>query len=149
MTESMPTCDEYSIEVPAPKDAENRKVPLDTKVMYNDKGIKYEVVSLIFGTSKRCAGWDVECSTSDSDCIYTRPLDSMYLEKPDSIRQLVEDIERAQYACDRNGMHMAACRYSGNDTCCGCDFKPEYSTCAGEMLRDIVARINRLAGDSE
>lgn len=138
MTES--TCGECGIGVPAPKDAENRKVPLDTKVMYDDKGIEYEAASLIFG---RCAGRDVECSTSDSDCICTRPPDSMYLEKPDGI--LVEDIERARYACDRNGVHMAACRYSGN--CCGRDFKPEYSTRAGEMPR--AARINRPAGDSE
>lgn len=71
------TCSDMFIEIVAPKDAENRKVPLDTKVMYDDKGIKYEVASLIFGTSKRCAGRDVECSTSDSDCMYTRPLDSI------------------------------------------------------------------------
>ena len=149
MTESMPACGECSIGVPAPRDAENREVPLDTEAMYDGKGIRYEVAGLIFGTSERRAGWDVECSASDSDRICTRPLDSMYLERPDSIGRLVEDIERAQYACDRNGVHMAACRYSGNDTCRGCDFKPEYSTCAGEMLRDIAARINRLAGDSE
>lgn len=137
------------IEIVAPKDAENSKVPFDTKVMYDDKGIEYEVERFVFGTGLHGYGWGVECSLPPENIVYKRPLDSMYLEKPDSIRQLVEDIERAQYACDHNGMHMAACRYSGNDTCCGCDFKPECSTCAGEMLRDIAARINRLAGDSE
>lgn len=138
-----------TIPVMAPRDAENRMVPLDTKVLYNDKGIEFEVSSLIFGTSKYGVGWDVECFTSDSDCIYTRPLDSMYLEKPDSLKQLVEDIERAQYACDHNGLHVAACRYSGNNTCSGCDFRPDYSTCAGKMLGDIAARAKRLCGDSE
>lgn len=149
MADFTPASDDMLIEIVAPMDAENRKVPFETKVMYNGKGIEYEVRRFVFGTGPNGYGWDVECFIPSENIVYTRPLDSMYLEKPDSIRQLVEDIERAQYACDRNGMHMAACRYSGNDTCCGCDFKPEYSTCAGEMLRDIVARINRLAGDSE
>lgn len=78
------TQDRNTIPVMAPRDAENRMVPLDTKVMYDDDGIEYEVSGLIFGTSKYGVGWDVECRTSDSGCIYTRPLDFMYIERPDS-----------------------------------------------------------------
>ena len=36
MANYTPTCSEYSIDVPAPKDAEGRRVLLDTKVMYNE-----------------------------------------------------------------------------------------------------------------
>lgn len=143
------TCSDMSIEIVAPKDAENSKVPFDTKVMYDDKGIEYEVERFVFGTGPHGCGWGVECSLPPENTVYRRPLDSMYLEKPDSIRQLVEDIERAQYACDHNGMHVAACRYSGNDRCCGCDFRPDYDTCSGKMLGDIAARVKRLCGDSE
>lgn len=41
MANYTPTCSEYSIDVPAPKDAEGRRVLLDTKVMYNDAGVEY------------------------------------------------------------------------------------------------------------
>lgn len=149
MTESIPTCGEYSIEVPAPRDAENRKVPLDTKAMYDDRGIECEVERFVFGTGPHGCGWGVECSLPPENTVCGRPLDSMYLERPDSIGRLVDDIERAQYACDHNGLHVAACRYSGNDTCRGCDFRPDYDTCSGKMLGDIAARVKRLCGDSE
>lgn len=149
MTDFTPASDGMLIEIVAPMDAENLKVPFETKVMYDDKGIEYEVGRFVFGTGPHGYGWDVECFIPSENIVYTRPLDSMYLEKPDSIRQLVEDIERAQYACDHNGLHVAACRYSGNDTCCGCDFRPDYDTCSGKMLGDIAARVKRLCGDSE
>lgn len=149
MADCTPASSDMFIEIVAPKDAENSKVPFDTKVMYDDKGIEYEVGRFVFGTGPYGCGWDVECFIPSENIIYTRQLDSMYLEKPDSLKQLVEDIERAQYACDHNGMHVAACRYSGNNTCCGCDFRPDYSTCSGKMLGDIAARVKRLCGDSE
>ena len=154
MTDYVPTCSEFSIEVPAPKDAENRKVPLDTKVMYNASGDELEVRWFTYSTGPYGPSWSVRVydpsggnQSDDRGC--TTPLDSMHLEKPDSFKRLVEDIERAQYACDHNGLHVAACRYSGNDTCCGCDFRPDYDTCSGKMLGDIAARVKRLCGDSE
>lgn len=50
---------------------------------------------------------------------------------------------------EHNGLHAAECRYSGNDRCLGCDFNTDNGTCVGRMLGDIVARVNRLCGDSE
>lgn len=32
-----------------PKDAEGREIPLDTKVLYNDRGVGYEVNRFTFG----------------------------------------------------------------------------------------------------
>lgn len=133
-----------------PKDAEGREIPLDTKVLYNSIGVGYEVNRFTFGFDviTHDVEWTAE-SYGTGDMVYHLPANSMYLEKPDSLKQLVEDIERAQYACGHNGLHVAACRYSGNSTCCGCDFRPDYSTCSGKMLGDIAARINRLVGGSE
>lgn len=133
-----------------PKDAEGREIPLDTKVLYNDIGVGYEVNRFTFGfdVSTHEGEWTA-LSYGTGDMVYQLPVNSMHLERPDSLKQLVEDIERAQYACEHNGLHVAACRYSGNDTCCGCDFRPDYSTCSGKMLGDIAARVNRLCGDSE
>ena len=133
-----------------PKDAEGREIPLDTKVLYNDRGVEYEVNRFMFGFDVRTheVEWTAE-SYGTGDMVYHLPVNSMYLEKPDSLKQLVEDIERAQYACEHNGLHVAACQYSGNITCCSCDFNPDNGTCVGTMLGDIAARINRLCGDSE
>lgn len=133
-----------------PKDAEGREIPLDTKVLYNSIGVGYEVNRFTFGFDviTHDVEWTAE-SYGTGDMVYNLPANSMYLEKPDSLKQLVEDIERAQYACDHNGLHVAACRYSGNNTCSGCDFRPDYTTCSGKMLGDIAARVNRLCGDSE
>lgn len=140
-----------TIPVMAPRDAENRMVPLDTKVLYNDKGIEFEVSSLIFGTSKYGVGWDVECFTSDSDCIYTRPLDSMYLEKPDSLKQLAEDLNR-MVSCKRGyGYSSPSCAYMDNveSTCDGCKLKGSSDVCSVAVLKDIAARVISLCGDSE
>ena len=140
-----------TIPVMAPRDAENRMVPLDTKVLYNDKGIEFEVSSLIFGTSKYGVGWDVECFTSDSDCIYTRPLDSMYLEKPDSLKQLAEDLNRAINYKSGYVYSSASCAYMNHndDACERCKFRKTSDICSMAMLKDIADRVNRLAGDSE
>lgn len=144
------TQDGNTIPVMAPRDAEGRKVPLDTKKLYDDEGVSYEVCELTYRhmTAICEAYWTVDLVTAENK-VCQSSLDSMYLEKPDSLKQLIEDIERAQHACDHNGLHVAVCRYSGNNTCRGCDFRPDYSTCSSKMFRDIAARVNRLCGDSE
>lgn len=145
------TQDVDTIAVMAPRDAENRMVPLDTKVMYDDKGIEYEVIGLIFGTSKYVVGWDVEGRASDSGCIYTRTLDSMYLEKPDSLKQLAEDLNRAVNYMNGHVYQSASCAYmNSNDGACErCKFKKTSDTCSAAMFKDIAARVSRLCGDSE
>lgn len=160
MTECTPTCDEYTIEVPTPKDAENRRVPLDTKVMYNSDGVEYKVSGFIFDTSKFVSSWDVKCFTSPSDLMYVYQLDSMYLEKPDSLKQLAKDLNSVQAKHDE---HYGDDEYSGNyyegtpcvyakrkkDSCTSCQFFYGADTCFEKMMGDIVHRVNRLAGDSE
>lgn len=150
---STPTCNEYSIEVPAPKDAENSKVPFDTKVMYNDKGIGYEVGRFIFWTGPSEYGWDVECFIPSENIVYTRPLDSMYLEKPDSLKQLAEDLNRVQAKHDANGSPYkeTPCCYVGRFgvTCKECRLNYGDKTCFEAMMEDIVSRVNRLCGDAE
>lgn len=151
MTESVPTCSESGIEVSAPKDAENRRVPLDTKVMYDDKGVEYEVSSFNCVFDGHGTEWNVACLTSDSGCIYTRPLDSMYLEKPDSLEQLAEDLNRMVDCKRGHGYSSRSCAYADNSesTCDGCKFKGSADSCSVAALKDIAARVNRLCGDSE
>lgn len=140
------TQDRNTIPVMAPRDAENRMVPLDTKVMYDDNGIEYEVSGLIFGTSKHGVGWDVECCTSDSDCIYTRPLDSMYIVRPDSWEKLEEDLSRAA----KYDVVAASCRYFTAGKCADCRMHDGF-TCGTHKtewaFEDVLERIHNLRGD--
>lgn len=72
MAESMPTCGEYSIEVPAPKDAENRNVapagmssaPLRIRTAYTrDRCIKANDSCRYYSTSGICS----KCTRPDND----------------------------------------------------------------------------------
>ena len=156
MTESTPTCDEYSIEVPAPKDADNRKVPLDTKVMYNASGDEFEVRRFTFSTGPYEPGWTVKVyDPSDGDTSYDRgntlPLDFMHLEKPDSIKQLAEDLNRA-WDVSGKGCRYMPCYYDKDrgEHCNDCRLNSHGKMmCLDAMMADIVSRVNRLCGDAE
>ena len=95
MTDYGPTCGEYSIDVLAPKDADGRKVPLDTEKLYDDEGVSYEVCGLVYRhmTAISESGWTVELVTAENN-VRQVSLDSMHLEKPDSLKQLAEDLNR-------------------------------------------------------
>lgn len=155
MTDCTPTSNDMFIEIAAPMDAENRKVPFDTKVMYNDKGIEYGVERFVFGTGLHGYGWGVECHLPPDNIVYKRPLDSMYLEKPDSLKQLAEDLNRMQTKHEANGTLYGelACCYVGRlgvtSMCNGCRLNCGDKTCFDAMMEDIIRRVNRLAGDSE
>lgn len=147
------THDGETITVVTPKDAEGRNVLLDTKVMYNDKGIEYEVGRLIFGTGPYGGDWDVECFIPSENIVYTRPLDSMYLEKPNSLKQLAEDLNRVQAKHEANGSpyrELACCyaeRLARGSSCKECRLNHKDKTCFEAMMDGIVNRVNRLAGD--
>lgn len=147
----IPTCSEYSVEVARLLDAKDKPIPLDTTLLYDRNGdvIFVKEFKLKINTVTKESSWVAVGSYKGDNSWSPFIPQALFLTRPDSLKQLVEDIERAQYACDHNGLHVAACRYSGNNTCCGCDFRPDYSTCSGKMLEDIAARINRLCGDSE
>lgn len=150
------TQDRNTISVMAPKDAENHMVPLDTKVMYNANGDELEVRWFTFSTGPYGPGWSVKVyDQSDGDPSDDRgntlPLDFMHLEKPDSLKQLAEDLNR-MVNCKRGYDYpFPSCAYTGNvkSTCDGCKLKGSSDACSVAVLKDITARVNRLAGDSE
>ncbi len=136
------TCSDMFIEIVAPKDAENSKVPFDTKVMYDDKGVEYEVERFVFGTGLHGYGWGVECSLPPENIVYKRPLDSMYLEKPDSWSKLEEDLDEC---------------IEKDEVCCYCNknkdcrSRPIFSNnpngCISEVFKDVKERIRMLRGE--
>lgn len=124
-----------------PKDAEGKSIPLDTEELYTYDGEKQDV--LRFTYHKKKDKWEIETDSLiiDSTCLY--------LTKPDTTEQLIEDIKRAQDTCNLNGNTVAACTYSGNITCSGCDFFVGTDTCTSKMLGDIATRVERLCGDAK
>lgn len=124
-----------------PKDAEGKVIPFGTECLYAYDGEKQDVFSFTY--YRRKDRWEIETDTRFIDS--TR----LYLTKPDTREQLIEDIKRAQDACNRNGNIVAACIYSGNSTCSGCDFFVGTDTCISKMLGDIATRVERLCGDAE
>lgn len=124
-----------------PKDAEGKSIPFYTECLYAYDGEKQDVISFTYYQEKD--KWEIETDSLiiDSTCLY--------LTKPDTAEQLIEDIKRAQDACNRNGNIVAACRYSGNSTCSGCSFYAGSATCISKMLGDIAVRVERLCGDAE
>lgn len=151
------THDGNTIPVMAPKDAEGSLVSLDTKVLYNASGDEFEVRWLTFSTGPYGPGWSVKVyDPSDGDTSDDRgntlPLDFMYLENPDSLKQLAEDLNRMQedYVSNGNNYQNTPCAYAGGKerSCKHCKLDHD-NKCFENMIRDIVGRVNRLAGDSE
>lgn len=124
-----------------PKDAEGKSIPLDTEELYTHDGEKQDVIS--FAYYRRKDKWEIETDSLIIDSTF------LYLTKPDTAEQLIEDIKRARDACNRNGNIVAACRCSGNSTCSGCSFYAGTDTCISKMLGDIATRVERLCGDAE
>lgn len=148
-----PTCSEFSIEVPAPKDAENRKVPLDTKVMYNANGDELEVRWFTFSTGPYGPGWSVKVyDPSDGDPSDDRgntlPLDFMHLNQPDSWEMLEKDLSRAA----KFDAVVASCRYFTAGRCADCRMHNGF-TCGRrkteQAFADVLERIRKLRGEGE
>lgn len=134
-----------SIEVPAPRDVMGREVPLDIKVMYDDKGAEYSVCCLIFrNMTEICeAGWTVELTTTENK-IRQVSLEYMYLKPPDSWEQLEEDLT----AFD-DGQIYGPCHYFHElgDDCMSCPARDD--ACADAVMRDVASRIRNLRGEDE
>ena len=146
-----------------PKDATGRQIPLDTKVLYNDRGVAYEVNRFMFGFDviTHEGEWTAE-SYGTGDMVYRLPVNSMHRERPDSLKQLAEDLNRVRDAHDERGKDSrdTPCDYDRDrgKYCNDCRLHNHESgeTCFEAMMDDIVSRVNRLyidsnylAGDSE
>lgn len=138
-----------------PKDAEGREIPLDTKVLYNDRGIEYEVNRFMFGfdVSTHEVEWTAE-SYGTGDMVYRLPVNSMHLERPDSLKQLAEDLNRAWDVCNAHGKGYRdmSCYYDKGrgEYCNDCRLNSHGKmACFDSMMADIVSRVNRLCGAAE
>lgn len=123
-----------------------REVPLNVEVIYDDKGVEYSVCCLIFrNMTEICeAGWIVELSTTENK-IRQVSLEYMYLKPPDSLKKLLEDLDRAA-----NAKGFACCAYAGRSErdCTSCIAAGDRA-CTQPIMRDIAFRIRELVGEDE
>lgn len=126
-----------------PNDANGNVIPSNVKVMYKKDGSVVRVDDMIYlAFSKK---WRVS-----SGPLMLVP-SKLYLNKPDSLKQLADDLDRLI-----NDPETAACTYLNRDkcNCCGCKFKNSLDdfgnrNCTKPFLLDVAARVHRLRGDVE
>lgn len=139
-----------------PKDAEGREIPLDTKVLYNDRGVGYEVNRFTFGVDviTHEVEWTA-CSYGTGDMVYHLPVNSMHLERPDSLKRLARDLNRVRDAHDEHGKDYrdTTCAYDNNrgQYCNDCRLHNHKAgeTCFEVMMDDIISRVNSLYRDAK
>lgn len=126
-----------------PNDADGNVIPSNVKVMYKKNGTQVHVDDLVHGIVSK--SWSVY-----SGYEVLSP-SSLYLTKPDSLKQLAADLDRVA-----NDPEMSVCTYLNRDkrNCCGCKFKNSFDdfgklNFTKPFLLDIAARVHRLCGDAE
>lgn len=133
-----------------PKDAESREIPLDTVVLFSRSGEAHNIVRWIYTTEFETWTEPNIWRAIDENQRSIDP-ELMYLEKPDSLKQIAEDLNR-MVDCKRGyGYSSPSCAYTGNNgsTCDCCKLKDSSDICSVAVIKDIADRVNRLCGDSE
>lgn len=130
-----------SIELP--KDAEGREIPLDTEVLYNEDGKRFEVNRFTYSVVQTIH--DLKWGVVFMDCSYDYCI-SFYLtppETPDSWEELEEDLGRGADA-----LNYETCAYFGKSACdCSLCIADKGGTCERVAMRDIASRIRKLRGE--
>ena len=117
----------WAAEVPVPKDADGRVVPLDTKELYTDSGKLVTVEELTFNG----CWWYVKCFETDR-----HRLTRFHLER-DSWKMLEKDAEKT------------SCEYFGHSgLCVGCQAHAISRACNVAKAKDMIRRAEALAGVS-
>lgn len=139
------------MEIELPKDAEGRKIPLDTVAMYDDSGNVHSVRRFIYTNDfdlgdKWMNSWHMVV-----DDYKTAKPEQMYLTKPDSLKQLNEDLSRVANFKIGGDFSSSACAYMGNaaGSCDDCKFRYLNGPCSLLALKDVASRVNRLCSDAE
>lgn len=133
--------------VELPKDHEGREIPLDTEVLYDNNGVKFNVdeFKLCALPSSRTSFWTIRGVFEDEEeeCNFLPHI--LHLVQPDSWKRLLEDLRVAGDA-----RYQEACAYfhreKGEDDCASCPGGED--GCVRIVMRDIADRIRKLRGDA-
>lgn len=134
-----------------PKDAEGREIPLDTNVLYDDKGKELRVKRIEFDPFN--GEWSFAIREYTSTFYVTRyNPQNVYLKKQtpsDSWEKLEEDLRRAA----ERDVVTSHCRYfNTTNRCVNCSIHNDDGCCTHKDERafeDILNRIRKLRGEGE
>lgn len=132
-----------SIELP--KDHEGREIPLDTEVLYDDNGVKFNVdeFKLCALPSSRTSSWTIRGVFEDEEEQCNLLPHFLYLIQPDSLKRLLDDLDKAA-----SKTYCGTCSYFGmNPTDCSLCPIGDISSCDSAAMRDIADRIRKLRGE--
>lgn len=127
--------------VELPKDAEGRKIPLDTQVLYDGDGIEFFTDKPMYMrvTDEWWFFGHFGSSTSTHWVAATR----LHLTQPDSWENLEEDLDRGAGAPG-----YEACAYFRKSPCeCSSCIAGESISCERVFMRDVASRIRKLRGE--
>ena len=128
-----------------PKDAEGREIPLDTEVLYDEKGNERKVLNYIFNTIT--GNWIADFETENTSELHAT--EGFSLIPPDSWEKLLEDLETCD-VCEYFGYLKRASKEDYG--CANCQVyktsenRQEDSDCLKRMFMDIASRIRKLRG---
>lgn len=122
-----------------PKDAEDKEVPLDTELLYDEYGNPHNIMKFIYhhDCETGAKGWTVEYDNG-----VERFVSVMYLTQPDSWKKLDEDLDKCIFNND-------SCYYfSESGMCCDCtiDSSSIDYKCDSLVFNSIKERIHKLKG---
>lgn len=135
-----------------PRDAKGREIPLDTEVLYDNNGVKFNVdeFKLCALPSSRTSFWTIRGVFEDEEekCNFLPHF--LHLIQPDSWKKLEEDIRRigtddCTWFCgyaNENPVENAcpdSCKF----------FKGDEITCRKKLADDILSRIRKLRGEDD
>lgn len=133
--------------VELPKDHEGREIPLDTEVLYDNNGMKFNVDEFKFYAwpSLRKSFWTTRGAFEDEEepCNFLPHL--LHLVQPDSWKRLLDDLDMAA-----SKTYCGTCTYFGkNPTDCDTCAIGDITSCDSAAMRDIASRIRKLRGKGE
>ncbi|HJI39997.1 MAG TPA: hypothetical protein OIL78_01910 [Coriobacteriaceae bacterium] len=129
--------------VELPKDAEGRKIPLDTQVLYDGDGIEFFTDKSMY--MRVTDEWWFFGHFGSLTSTHRIEATKLHLTPPDSWEKLEEDLGRGA-----GMLNYEACAYFGKSACdCSSCIADKGETCERVVMRDIVDRIRKLRGVAE
>lgn len=129
-----------------PKDHEGREIPLDTEVLCDNNGVKFNVdeFKLCALPSSRTSFWTIRGVFEDEEEKCNLLPHLLHLIQPDSWKRLLDDLDKAA-----SKTYFGTCTYFGkNPTDCSACAIGDITSCDSAAMRDIADRIRKLRGDA-
>lgn len=130
------------VNIELPKDAVGREIPLDVDALYDKNGERLPLFVWVY-TPRINSKWTVQFLFDDSNRTYDP--EDYFLTPPDSLKKLLEDLDRAA-----NAKGFACCAYADkSERDCSSCIAADERACTQPIMRDIAFRIRELIGEDE